>query len=71
MGLHICYELRLPQSTSDDRALQLLETLREYAATLGVSTVTPLMRLTGHEIMLPHDTWEPWSLPRFSDAAGD
>lgn len=65
MGLHICYELRLPHTTTDDRVVQLLEELRTYAVTRGVSHVTPLLRLDGRELMLDHDTWEPWSLPRF------
>jgi hypothetical protein len=65
MGLHICYELRLPCNIADNTVLQLLEKLREYALTQGASRVTPLMRLDGSELRLPHDTWEPWSLPRF------
>jgi hypothetical protein len=65
VGLHICYELRLPKTAADDTAAQLLEQLREYAATRGVSKVSPLLRLDGHELMLPHDSWDAWSLPRF------
>ena len=50
MGLHICYDLSLPGSTTDDSALALLERLRAYALTLDVEVVTELLEISGREL---------------------
>ena len=63
MGLHICYDLRLPGDTTDEDAVRLLEGLRVHALTLGVASTTPVSRLTGGDVSLDHDRWERWSVP--------
>ena len=50
MGLHICYDLSLPGSTTDDSALALLERLRAYALTLDVELVTELLQCSGRDL---------------------
>jgi hypothetical protein len=51
MGLHICFELRLPHTTSDGEALRLLEQLRAYAGTLDLDHVSDMCRLHGHDLL--------------------
>ena len=63
MGLHICYELRLPQTTADTEAVRLLEALRTSVAGLGVDELTALQELSGEDLLRDHDHWERWSLP--------
>ena len=63
MGLHICYELRLPGKSTDEDAVRLLEALRLHALTLGVASTSPVSRLTGGDLSLDHDRWERWSVP--------
>lgn len=63
MGLHICYELRLPGATTDDTAVRLLEGLRAYVLTLDVASTSPVSRLTGGDLSVHHDRWERWSVP--------
>ena len=55
MGLHICYELRLPGETTDEDAVRLLEAFRVHALTLGVASTSPVSRLTAlHDAVSPH-----------------
>jgi hypothetical protein len=63
LGLHICYELRLPQAACDEDAMRLLEALRGYVATLGVDRVTELTSLSGAGLSRDHDCWDRWSVP--------
>jgi hypothetical protein len=63
MGLHICYELRLPRITSDEDAIGRLEQLRSYVATLSVDTVTELTQLSGAELCSGDDCFDRWSVP--------
>lgn len=49
MGLHICYDLSLPGSTTDDSALALLERLRAY----------PMAPLPRPEVLDDELTWNP------------
>jgi hypothetical protein len=63
MGLHICYELRLPQATPDDDAIRRLERLRSYVATLSVDTVSELTQLSGADLLRGHDCFDRWSVP--------
>jgi len=62
MGLHICYELRLPGSVADMDALRLLISLRSFAASLDVHKVTDVMTLTGHELQADRKEHAVWSL---------
>ena len=63
MGLHICYELRLPQTTPDDHAIRRLERLRSYVEKLSVDTVSELTQLRGTDLLRDHDDFDRWSVP--------
>lgn len=63
MGLHICYDITLPGTTTDDDVVRLLEDLRRYALTLAVAETSPVARLTGGDLTSHHDRWERWSVP--------
>jgi hypothetical protein len=63
MGLHICYELRLPRNTPDEDAIRRLERLRAYVATLSVDTVSQLTQLSGAELMRGDEYFDRWSIP--------
>lgn len=63
MGLHICYDLTLPGTTSDADAVVLLERLQSYASTLAVAEISAVCSLTGRDLALESDNWERWSVP--------
>ncbi len=63
MGLHICYELRLPSETPDDDALNLIERLRAYSVTLGFDDTSPIAKLTGGDLERGDECLERWSVP--------
>jgi hypothetical protein len=59
MGLSICYDLRLSGATTDEEAVRMLERLRTHALTLETDITTPVLLLTGTDLLLPEDVSEP------------
>ena len=53
MGLHLCYELRLPADRPEPDVADRVQRLRERAATLPFDAVTDRVRLTEREIATP------------------
>jgi hypothetical protein len=50
MGLHLCYELRLPGDTPEAHVAEVLERLRERACALMIDRVSPMFRLSLDEL---------------------
>lgn len=58
MGLTIHYELRLPGETSDAAAVDHLQRLHDYAATLGAKAIVPVLTFSGAQLSAPGRDWE-------------
>jgi hypothetical protein len=53
MGLHLCYELRLPERQSESDVVERIAALRERARTLPFDAVSDVVRLTEHALAAP------------------
>ena len=66
MGLHICYELRLPGNTTPAQAAKLLRQLRKHGRTLGAENVSRILWLNASDVAADIESLRPWSFERFA-----